>query len=159
MQLCPWTPRLARRAWTCWKRHTLPHDVIRTHPWPVFSDRPTLTLHPCVENVLLGGTQRSQCTAFQLVTGPAFHVTYSQRFRKGADDATKCPTCLDDDWTPEHYFDDRCDRDWEEKGLLIPHMTFRDLLTSHSGGHHLSHILRRTGASSRPLPKPRPDPP
>jgi hypothetical protein len=70
-----------------------------------------------------------------------------------------CPVCPNSNWTPSHYFDDGCDVDWEVKGDLIPHMTLQHLLSSEAGGHHLSEVLRATGAFSKPLPKPRPDPP
>jgi hypothetical protein len=61
--------------------------------------------------------RRTQCTAFQLITGHAFHATYSRRFRATAPDIRACPDpeCEGADWTPTHYFDDGCLVHWEPK--------------------------------------------
>jgi hypothetical protein len=138
---------------------TIPHDVLLRHPYLVFTDPPSHSLHPWVLGVLSEKHRPTQCTAFRLITGPAFHATYSRRFRPLANDTLTCPEpeCTDD-WTPEHYFDDGCDRDWELKGDLIPH-NFNSLLCTEDSGARLARVLQLTRAFRKPLPKPRPDPP
>jgi hypothetical protein len=138
---------------------TIPTDLLTRHPYPPFTDPPTLTLHPWVNGVLRTGTRTTQSTAFQLITGHAFHATYSRRFRRLAPDNLRCPDPeCNTDWTPEHYFD-ACDKDWEIKNTITPHNTFASLLCTEDGGARLAQVLRLTGAFRKPLPVPRPDPP
>jgi hypothetical protein len=139
----------------------IPKCTVTTHPYPVFTDPPHPDTHPWIAGVLSVGSRSVQCTAFRLITGHAFHATYSRRFRPGAPDILSCPdrNCDGVDWTPQNYFDDGCHKDEVIKGELIPYDTFDTLPQTESGGRKLARVLARTGAFACPLPVPRPDPP
>jgi hypothetical protein len=140
-----------------WKPST---HCIKHHNYPTFVDDPTLPLRPSkwVSGILKHGHRRTQSTAFQILTGHGFFASYSRRFSPTADDVRACPSTPTEDWNPSHYFEG-CGLDFAEKGQLIPHDTLETMLRIPERVGGLCKLLTTTGAFSRPLPKPRPDPP
>ena len=120
------------------------------------SDPPSTLLHEWVRGLGQIQRRRAQATAFQLITGHAFHADYSLRLRTNAGDTTTCPEPgCSRPWTLRHYIED-CDRDWDLKSSLIPTMSLDYLLTTKAGGRQLATLLHLSGAFSRPLPRPDP---
>jgi hypothetical protein len=162
-----------QRLWDCeaWEYFSLPHPGRELPSWEMMfvewatdftfpaddyrqsratlADEPSTTLHPWTQGVMSVDSCKLQSAAFQVITGHAFSVDYSHRFRSSSDDRMDCPGCSDLH-TIKHVLD-VCPSLAQSHQDIFRDFNSHTLFSTNVGGLKLTTFLRYTQRLLQPL--------